>query len=501
MTGAVANAATTPTKTSADFSDLKDLDAATKAKFDALLSAGVFEGNGTAQFGIKEEMNRAQFAKVAALIFGLNVNSNTKTSSFSDVGGDNGNGWAIPFIEAAKKAGIINGRPDGSFDPGAPVTIAEFATAMLRGLGVKPDLSGKPWYSNAMQQAIDSQLIPAGSNPKQQATRGDFVNTSSDFITNKDEIKKKLDELLNNQNNNNDDDDNEDNGGKDDETTKPEDNTNTTTPTLPSTPSDTTAPSITGATINGRSVAITNGTTGTISFQSDKFLTEGTISVSEASTLTVTSVEGVTLTEYASLSTSQSLSAGSNSLNLITLLGALDANHNGVGMAKLAQLDSDHNGLVISGTLRDSAGNSRAVTLTIKADDAAPSLTAATINTKNVTIIDNAGSFALEATDYLTTGTITADEDALFKVTAIQEINLANYPALVFSKDLTANTAATLDLATFLGGADAQQNGLSVSQLKVLTGVANSLTLTGTLTDAAGNENTVTLTLTLGELD
>ncbi|MFC5452335.1 S-layer homology domain-containing protein, partial [Paenibacillus aestuarii] len=52
-------------KTSADFTDLKDLDAATQAKFDAMISAGIFDGVSDTTFGLKEEMNRAQFAKVA----------------------------------------------------------------------------------------------------------------------------------------------------------------------------------------------------------------------------------------------------------------------------------------------------------------------------------------------------------------------------------------------------------------------------------------------------
>ncbi|MBO9598800.1 MAG: S-layer homology domain-containing protein, partial [Cohnella sp.] len=56
----------TAAKTSADFTDLKELDAATKAKFDALISAGIFDGVSDTTFGLKEEMNRAQFAKVAA---------------------------------------------------------------------------------------------------------------------------------------------------------------------------------------------------------------------------------------------------------------------------------------------------------------------------------------------------------------------------------------------------------------------------------------------------
>lgn len=491
LTGAVANAASTPAKTSADFQDLASLDAATKAKLDALLSAGIFEGNGTSTFGIQEEMNRAQFAKVAALIFGLDVNKNLTSSSFSDVGGDFGsNGWAIPYIEAAKKAGLIEGRTDGTFDPSANVNIAELATVLVKGLGSKPNQTSTPWYADAINQAINLQLIPVGSNPKQQATRGDLVNTSFNVVENLDTIKKKLNDLINNNN--------KDNGDKEDET-KPED-TNTTPPTssIPSTPSDTTAPSITAATVNNRNVAVTGGNNGTISFKSSDYLTGGTISVSEASTLTITSIEGITLSDYPTLSFLQSLTAGTNTLDLISKLGDLDTGSNGVSVSLLKQLDSDHNGLVINGSLRDYAGNIRIVTLTIKADDTAPSLTAATINGSNVSISNNSGSFSLAADAYLTTGTITANEKATFKVVSVQGIDLTDYPALTFSKDLTANTAATLDLATFLGGADAQANGLSVSQLKVLTGQTNSLVLTGTLTDEAGNENTVSLTLTLG---
>jgi len=37
---------------SADFADLKNLDAATKAKFDAMIAAGVFDGVGEGNFGL-----------------------------------------------------------------------------------------------------------------------------------------------------------------------------------------------------------------------------------------------------------------------------------------------------------------------------------------------------------------------------------------------------------------------------------------------------------------
>ncbi|MDG0809147.1 S-layer homology domain-containing protein [Cohnella rhizosphaerae] len=92
-------------KTSADFTDLKDLDAATKAKFDAMISAGIFDGVSDTSFGLKDEMNRAQFAKVAALIYGLEVDKDLKTSSFTDVKADDqANGYALPYIEAIKKS-------------------------------------------------------------------------------------------------------------------------------------------------------------------------------------------------------------------------------------------------------------------------------------------------------------------------------------------------------------------------------------------------------------
>ncbi|MGO4695390.1 S-layer homology domain-containing protein [Paenibacillus sp. 2TAB26] len=84
-------------RSSADFSDLNDLDAATKAKFDAMISAGIFQGVSDNTFGLNDEMNRAQFAKVAALIFDLKVDTTPRKSSFSDVKVDNP---TLPYIEA-----------------------------------------------------------------------------------------------------------------------------------------------------------------------------------------------------------------------------------------------------------------------------------------------------------------------------------------------------------------------------------------------------------------
>ncbi|CAG7634139.1 hypothetical protein PAESOLCIP111_03535 [Paenibacillus solanacearum] len=161
-------------KTSANFSDLKDLDAATKAKFDAMISAGVFDGVKEGTFGLKEKMNRAQFAKVAALIFGLKVDSSLKTSSFTDVKADDpANGYALPYIEAVKAAGITDGYAPGQFNPAGEVTKEQLATFLIRGLNKDKEAQATPgvadktvsdWAKGYVALAIQLKLLSSGTD-------------------------------------------------------------------------------------------------------------------------------------------------------------------------------------------------------------------------------------------------------------------------------------------------------------------------------------------------
>src|SRR5258708_2291335 len=78
------------------FSDLSGLDASKKSKFDELIAAGIFNGISEDTFGLKQNMTRAQFAKVASLVFGLKADSNVKVSKFKDVQADDpANGYAL----------------------------------------------------------------------------------------------------------------------------------------------------------------------------------------------------------------------------------------------------------------------------------------------------------------------------------------------------------------------------------------------------------------------
>ncbi|WP_144028677.1 S-layer homology domain-containing protein, partial [Paenibacillus ferrarius] len=174
-TAATTTTAATAKKTSADFTDLKDLDAATKAKFDAMISAGIFDGTSDTTFGLKEEMNRAQFAKVAALIMGVEINKDLKTSSFSDVKSDDAaNGYALPYIEALKTAGVTDGYAEGQYNPAGKVTKEQLATFLVRVLGKDADAKAKTgndstvtdWAQGYVALALELKLLPAGDGGK-----------------------------------------------------------------------------------------------------------------------------------------------------------------------------------------------------------------------------------------------------------------------------------------------------------------------------------------------
>ncbi|MBP1962925.1 S-layer homology domain-containing protein [Paenibacillus aceris] len=129
------------TKSSLDFSDLNQLDAGTKAKFDAMISEGIFDGVSDKVFGLHDKMNRAQFAKAAALIFGLKVDASLSVSSFSDVStSDPANGYALPYIEALKAANLTDGYGENTYNPAGEVTKEQLAAFLIRGLNKEAEV-------------------------------------------------------------------------------------------------------------------------------------------------------------------------------------------------------------------------------------------------------------------------------------------------------------------------------------------------------------------------
>lgn len=123
---------------------------------------------------------------------------------------------------------------------------------------------------------------------------------------------------------------------------------------------DTSAPKITAATVtvggSGQQIVVNsdglNGTVDLSGLDKASSITEGTISVSEASTLTLT-VRGIPIT--------QQLTSGTNQLDAINILSQFGKN--GMNLEQLKQLLGSP--AVLSGTLKDSSNNSSSVSITI----------------------------------------------------------------------------------------------------------------------------------------
>ncbi|MEK0314948.1 chitobiase/beta-hexosaminidase C-terminal domain-containing protein [Cohnella sp. 56] len=176
--------------TSNDFSDLRSQDETLRLKLDALLQAGIFEGMSADIFGLKEDMTRAQFAKVAALILGLDVNTDLKTSSFKDVSADDaGSGYALPYIEALKMAGITDGVGAGVYNPTGKVTREQLAAFLVRIAGMeevaeqapqpaKPDPTVSVWAQSYVMIALESNLLDAAPG----ATFGGKTNATRELL-------------------------------------------------------------------------------------------------------------------------------------------------------------------------------------------------------------------------------------------------------------------------------------------------------------------------------
>ncbi|MCY9656720.1 S-layer homology domain-containing protein [Paenibacillus chondroitinus] len=154
-----------------DFKDLKNLPQADKDKFDSLIQDGVFNGLTEDTFGLDARMNRAQFAKVAAIIFNLEVDDTLTVSSFTDVRSDDpANSYALPYIEALKKAGLTNGydAEGKTYKPAGDVSRQELAAFLIRGLGLDDEAaSATPvddstvddWAKGYVSLALEKNLL------------------------------------------------------------------------------------------------------------------------------------------------------------------------------------------------------------------------------------------------------------------------------------------------------------------------------------------------------
>lgn len=165
------------TKTSKDFKDLANIDAGLAAKIDIMLAKGYMDGTSSDTFDITGNMTRAEAAKLVCKVFNIKVDDSVATSSFSDVPSDDSSiSWAIPYIEAAKKAGLIDGMSDTVYAPKDNVTIGQLATLYVKGLGKSGDVkTTTPWYQGYVDVAKANGIDFGSAAGDAVATRADLV--------------------------------------------------------------------------------------------------------------------------------------------------------------------------------------------------------------------------------------------------------------------------------------------------------------------------------------
>lgn len=168
-------------------------------KYDALKAKGIFAGLPDGAAGLDQNMTRAQFAKVAALILdlegigelGSNIDANR---SFDDVPLS---AWYVDYVGAVQRAGIMIGDGNGKFNPDGDISVQELAVATARMLDIDPaqdsDVEGAASWAKGYIQALQDNRVDIPANYTEPATRADLVTTSyaADLvITEKREAEK-----------------------------------------------------------------------------------------------------------------------------------------------------------------------------------------------------------------------------------------------------------------------------------------------------------------------
>ncbi len=110
-----------------------------KPHAEILATMGIVSGMGNGAFAPEERVTRAQFAKMVVLALNLPVDQSA-TLSFRDA--RTVPDWGRPYVAAAVQAGLIKGYDDNTFRADQPITRAQIAAVVARGLWLKGNQPG-----------------------------------------------------------------------------------------------------------------------------------------------------------------------------------------------------------------------------------------------------------------------------------------------------------------------------------------------------------------------
>ena len=122
----------------------------------ALAQRGIINGFSDGTFKPDEPVSRSQYAAMIETIFKSAAVQNP--IAFKDIPG---NFWATRAIDTAVKTGFLKGYPDGTFQPGQPISRVQVLASLVNGLNV----SQPPAPADVVKRYQDSAQIPAWAVP------------------------------------------------------------------------------------------------------------------------------------------------------------------------------------------------------------------------------------------------------------------------------------------------------------------------------------------------
>ena len=147
------------TISNADFKDADKIDY--NEAVDVMNAAGVLIGDENGNFNPKENLTRAQAAKIISYLLLGNKTAEGLAGSgkFTDVAKTS---WAAGFVDYCAAVGVVNGMGNGKFDPNGSLTTLQFAKMLLVALGYDAKIEGfvgTDWSINVSAKANQVGLL------------------------------------------------------------------------------------------------------------------------------------------------------------------------------------------------------------------------------------------------------------------------------------------------------------------------------------------------------
>ncbi len=139
-----------------------------------LRTNGYAQGYSDNTFRPSRNITRAEFLKlmISMLRAVPDKDACRSRSPFSDVPAS---AWFAPYVCVSKDVGIVKGNPDGTFQPGEKINLAEASTMLAKALGIEIT-QDTPWYKSAVLGVAAKKAIPSSlRSVNERVTRGEVA--------------------------------------------------------------------------------------------------------------------------------------------------------------------------------------------------------------------------------------------------------------------------------------------------------------------------------------